>query len=392
MPGILDYNKTLAGFGPYSTSDYRDMLLGRNLPPPVSDTLSQAGLTTYLQDIGKVVNVPIWGTQDENIPLHYDEDKKLFPLGIFYRDTKNVNNNQFAPLNDNYGVIGYSDYINPIPPIPGWTETPPKGPYPTQYNEDNFDLINKGDKKGVVNPYTVIDRYQNLNLTKESSLGLVGGEELQISVSNKIAQVETDKTNSITTGLFGVDEYINRINGTQEYFNTLSNDAVGWQEYNSNSKDNQIASQLQKVNSELGNYTNPSLSTEARVNSLLEKNSDQQVGFLLTSFQQNLYVPNYTDRRMVGTSEEGTNSRYYIGSERSTNRGATITQFFQSDEFNGADGLDSPDTTKTTTVDEKFFWNTGDQTDFNEKTLLYKYILLYLLIVLNLSNNTSLLI
>tara|TARA_Y100000401_G_scaffold109169_1_gene105112 strand:- start:5333 stop:8764 length:3432 start_codon:yes stop_codon:yes gene_type:complete len=372
MPGILDYNKTLAGFGPYSTSDYRDMLLGRNLPPPVSDTLSQAGLTTYLQDIGKVVNVPIWGTQDENIPLHYDEDKKLFPLGIFYRDTKNVNNNQFAPLNDNYGVIGYSDYINPIPPIPGWTETPPKGPYPTQYNEDNFDLINKGDKKGVVNPYTVIDRYQNLNLTKESSLGLVGGEELQISVSNKIAQVETDKTDSITTGLFGVDEYINRINGTQSYFNTLSNDAVGWQEYNSNSKDNQIASQLQKVNSELGNYTNPSLSTEARVNSLLEKTSAQQVGFLLTSFQQNLYVPNYTDRRMVGTSEEGTNSRYYIGSERSTNRGATITQVFQSDEFNGADGLDSPDTTKTTTVDEKFFWNTGDQSNFNEKTLLYK--------------------
>ena len=92
------------------------------------------------------------------------------------------------------------------------------------------------------------------------------------------------------------------------------------------------------------------------MNSLLEKTSDQQVGFLLTSFQQNLYVPNYTDRRMVGTSEEGTNSRYYIGSERSTNRGATITQFFQSDEFNGADGLDSPDTTKTTTVDEKFFW------------------------------------
>jgi len=372
MPGILDYSDTLAGYGPYSTEDYRNMLLGRNLPPPVNDTLTQAGLTTYLQDIGRIIGVPIWGEQDENIPIHYDEDKKLFPLGEFYRDTQNVNNNLFAPLNDNYGVIGFTNYLNPIPPNPQWASAKDKGPYPTQYIPENFELINTGDKKGVGNPYDVIDVYQNLTLNQETSLGLVGGEELQIGVTNKIAQVETDQTDSITPGLYGVEEFTNRMQQNQAFFNTLPNDAVGWQEYNSNSKDNKIASQLQKVNNELGNNTNPSLSTEGRVNSLLSKTSDQQVGFLLNSLNQNLFVPAYTDRRMIGTSEEGTNSRYYIGSERSTNRGATITQVFQSEEFNGADGSDAPDTLKTTSIDENFFWNTGDQSNFNEKTLLYK--------------------
>ena len=94
MPGILDYDKILDGFGPYSTSTYREKLLLRNLPPPVNETLIAGGLANSLQDIGTIINVPIFGVTSENIPIHYDEDKRLFPLGEIYRDTKNVNLNK----------------------------------------------------------------------------------------------------------------------------------------------------------------------------------------------------------------------------------------------------------------------------------------------------------
>ena len=58
MPGILDYNKVLDGFGPYSTTDYRNKLLDRNLPPPVTQTLIEGGLSSYLQDLNmKPMNV-----------------------------------------------------------------------------------------------------------------------------------------------------------------------------------------------------------------------------------------------------------------------------------------------------------------------------------------------
>jgi hypothetical protein len=40
MAGILDYNK-----GIYSTQEFRNRLLNRNLPPPVNETLVQSGLS-----------------------------------------------------------------------------------------------------------------------------------------------------------------------------------------------------------------------------------------------------------------------------------------------------------------------------------------------------------
>lgn len=366
MPGIINQTLYTTNFGSLTTSELRDDLLNRNLPPPVSNTVTEAGVSSYFNDIGKIINIPIGGVPNENIPVHYNEDEKLFPLGQFFRNTKNVNNNLFKPLNDDYGTIGFSDYISPTTPIPNWAQPKDNGPYPTQYNSDNFDLVNSGDKKGVINPYNIIDFYQNLSLNTESSLALIGGEELQIGITNKIAQVKTTQLNTITTGLNDVDEYSNRIKMNQAFFNTLPNDAVGWQEYNSNNKDNLIAGELQKVNVDLGNNVNPSLSTEERVNSLLTKTGIEQVEYLFTSFKQNLYVPKYTDSRFVGTDLSGTNSRYYIGSEKTTNRGATITKNFDSEEFNG-DGDD-----RKTNIDDRFFWNTGDQSNFNEKTLLYK--------------------
>jgi hypothetical protein len=75
MAGILDYNK-----GIYSTQEFRNSLLSRNLPPPVNQTLTQAGLTSFLNDIGKVINVPVNGTANENIPVHYNENEKLLSI------------------------------------------------------------------------------------------------------------------------------------------------------------------------------------------------------------------------------------------------------------------------------------------------------------------------
>ena len=191
MPGIINQTLYTTNFGSLTTSELRDDLLNRNLPPPVSNTVTEAGVSSYFNDIGKIINIPIGGVPNENIPVHYNEDEKLFPLGQFFRNTKNVNNNLFKPLNDDYGTIGFSDYISPTTPIPNWAQPKDNGPYPTQYNSDNFDLVNTGDKKGVINPYNIIDFYQNLSLNTESSLALIGGEELQIGSTNKIAQVKT---------------------------------------------------------------------------------------------------------------------------------------------------------------------------------------------------------
>ena len=44
MPGILDKTLYTTGLGIKTTSEIRDILLGRNLPPPVNQTLTQAGL------------------------------------------------------------------------------------------------------------------------------------------------------------------------------------------------------------------------------------------------------------------------------------------------------------------------------------------------------------
>ena len=99
MAGILDYNK-----GIYSTQGFRNSLLNRNLPLPVNETLTQSGLVSKLQDIGTVISVPVNGEANENIPVHYDVNKRLFPLGNLYRTTQNVNYNRYIPQDDVYEV------------------------------------------------------------------------------------------------------------------------------------------------------------------------------------------------------------------------------------------------------------------------------------------------
>ena len=380
MPGILDKTLYSPEYGILTTKELRNSLLGRNLPPPVTNTLIEGGLQNYLPDPQNrtVINVPILGTQNENNPIHYDETEKLFPLGIHFRDTQNVNFNNFKPLNDDYlpyiltlpGDLGFLGY-----PLPAWGGALPTGPYPSSSVPDRFDLLNKGDKKGVQFPYTVLEKYGNLTFQKESPLGLQGGEHLQSAISEKVTQIEeennpdTPSTGSITVdpNVNIVDNFIDMMTGNQLYYNSLPNGAVGWQEFNSNNKGD-----LSKVSNDLGGYIEPSLSTEGRVNMLLERTSNTQVGFLFTLLGKNAYVPNYEDRRNVGTDLEGTNSRYYIGSERSTNMDSSISDGFQSSEFNGDTNSDPLAVNQATNVEEDFFWRTGNQNAFNEKTLLYK--------------------
>ena len=378
MAGILDYNK-----GIYSTQEFRNRLLNRNLPPPVNETLVQSGLVSKLQDIGKVINVPVMGTQSENIPIHYNEEKKLFPLGTLFRMTQNVNLNKYKPQNDQY--ITFELTVPPVLWYPLPTSFGPKtnGFYPISYNQDQFTLINNGVKKGVDFPFNVIDTYKSLNFQKETSLGILGGQQLEKTIIDKIGQVEgftndEQLIHGYITQPIGnrVNEYINRMRGSAQFYNTLPNAAVGWNEYNSSVKS---GDELLKSNLDIQQGVEPTLSTELRMKVLFERTSTQQVSFAFNLLNRNSYRPQYEDSRLSGTDNAGINSRYYVGTERNTNRGNRITTRFTSKDFNGE--TDNTGNGLRTTIEgvgepsgeeNKFFWTTGGEQNFNPKTLLYK--------------------
>ena len=363
MAGILNYNK-----GIYSTKEFRKSLLGRNLPPPVNETLTQSGLVSKLEDIGKVINIPVNGVTSENITIHYNEEEKMFPLGTFYRSTQNVNLNRYSPQNDEYTTYELTIPPNlgfPLPKVFGVKE---RGIYPTSYNPEQFFLIGKGKNVSGQYPFNIIEGYKSLNFSRETSLGLIGGQELEKGINEKITYVrnqansDTPSVGNITLPLGedgGVNSYLNKLSGNELFFNDLPISSVGWNEYGNTSN---IVDNVEGVEK--------SLSTELRVNSLLEKTSETQVSFILNSLKRNTYRPLYEDRRFQGTSNEGTNSRYYIGSEKNTNRGSVITKTFSEKDFND----DSGESTEngTTTIDEKYIWGGSQSTSFNTKTLLSK--------------------
>jgi len=377
MAGILDHQGIFYQQGVLSTKQFRDSILNRNLPPPVNQTLIQGGLTSKLDDIGRVINVPILGTSDENIPIHYDEDKKLFPLGEIYRLTQNVNLNSYKPQNDEYITYNLTIPPNLGYPLPEGFGEKPTGQYPTTYFSDRFELVNKGDKKGVAFPFNAIDKYKSLNFTSESSLGLIGGQELEKTIIDKIAQVEdefndsTDSTGYITEPVGNpVNNYVETLRGNDQFFNTLPNDAVGWNEYNGSNK-------IPGGEPDVPEGVEPTMGLEVRMGTLLSRTSLEQVKFTFNLLNRNNYRPLYNDRRLQGTSEEGTNGRYYIGTEKNTNRGSLITKTFDSSDFNG-ENTDSGQKTDIQGIGtpfgeyNKFFWTTGGESNFNPKTLLYK--------------------
>ena len=379
MAGILNHQGIFYQQGVLSTQQFRDSILGRNLPPPVNETLTQSGLVSKLDDIGKIINVPIFGTGDENIPIHYDEDKKMFPLGTFFRTTKNVNLNPYSPQNDEYITYNLTIPPNLPKPVPEEFGERERIPYPTSYSSDRFGLIPNGDSVGVGFPFNVIDNYKGLNFQSETSLGLVGGVELENTIINKIAQVEDEanpNTNSIgyITEPLGdiVNNYVSKLRGNPVISDSLPNDAIGWNEYNSSNR-------IPGGDPDAQEGVEPTMGVEIRMGSLLERTSLSQVQFTFELLNRNSYRPLYNDRRLQGTSDEGLNGRYYIGTEKSTNRGSLITKTFDSSDFNG--DTDTSGNSQRTDIEgigepfgepNKFFWSTGGEQNFNEKTLLYK--------------------
>ena len=368
MSGIL--NKTLytTSNGIITTEEFRDSLLSRNLPPPVTNTLDHSGFQSTIEDIGKVINTPIWGTQNENIPVHYDEDEQILPFGEVRRDEFNVNNNRFIPLNDEYETYQINTPSEPYSD----SSTKVRGPYPQDSNIEQFSLLSSGDKPYVSFPYDVINKLKTLTFQNETSLGIIGATNLRIAVIDKVAQVKEQTfsdtlTNWVVTPFDPPEneslEYSNALKGEEIVYNSLPIEAVGWQEYNRLSKSN-------KLGGGADGTTEAVLSTEQRVNSLLTRTGLNTSTFLFDSLGLNVYVPNYEDRRLTSDSNDGTNSRYYIGSERSTNRGAKVTKTFSSEEFNGADGINQPGASGTiTNVNQDFYWEPNTN-EFNDKTIL----------------------
>ncbi len=363
MASILNYNKGL-----YSTKEYRDKLLGRNLPLPVNETLTESGLVSKLEDIGNVINVPINGTSSENIQNIYNSEERMFPLGTFFRLTNNVNLNSYIPQNDEY--ITYELTIPPNLgfPLPEGFGQKDRSPYPFSYNPERFFILGNSSQIGVENPLNVIDDYKGYNFNTESSLGLIGGQELEKGINEKISYVrEQNNTDTPTVGSVTlpntVDDYINIVRGNKIYTSILTDNDIGWNEYMNSSKNSGDIS----LTNNTGGVVRTT-STESRVNTLLEKTSEKQVSFLFDLLQRNDYRPLYEDRRFQGTSNEGTNERYYIGDEKNTNRGSFITTTFNERDFNDDDsGGTAP------TIDNDYYWGDGLQIlEFNEKTLLQK--------------------
>ena len=367
MPGILNETLYTTGFGVLTTEDLRTELLKRNLPPPVNRTLQEGGLTSQLDDIGKVIRIPIGGTQNENNVVSYNEDENIITQGEIFRDTQNVNNNRFIPQQDEYREYGV---VIPSEPYPNSSDKD-RLPYPTDSNTDSFSLLSSGDDSYVAFPFNVIDKISSLTFNNESSLGLIGAGLLETNVIAKTAQIEKKISSDLIK--FAItpfrptenepNEFQNRMRGDAIVTNSLPPEAVGWQEYNRLNKTNKLG------NISDNNQTSPVLSTEQRNNKLIESTGINQTTFLFNALGLNLYVPSYSDRRLSDSSEAGTNSRYYIGSERSTNRGSKIATSFTSDEFNGADGINSAQVGQTT-VDENFYWEFKENNNFNNKTIL----------------------
>jgi len=367
MPGILNQTLYTSNFGVLTTEDLRENLLSRNLPPPTNRTLVEGGLTSKLDDIGRVINVPIGGTQNENTVVSYNEEGNIITEGETFRDTQNVNNNRYIPQLDEYNEYGVNIPSEPYPD----SGNKERMPYPTDSNIENFSLLSSGDDSYVSFPFNVIDKISTLTYENETSLGMIGAGSLETSVINKVAQIQNKMSSDLVKYSITyfqppedeANEFENRMRGESVGQQTLPIESVGWQEYNTRLKNNKLGNQTNN------NQTNPVITTEQRNNTLISNTGINQTTFLFNALGLNVYVPNYSDRRLSSTSDAGTNSRYYIGSERSTNRGSKIMTTFTSDEFNGADGINSEQVGQTT-VDENYYWEYKDNNNFNNKTIL----------------------
>jgi hypothetical protein len=372
MPlGIL--NKTLIINGvSVTTEELRNSLLDRNLPPPIPNEVQEGNYQTFYEDIGQLFSLP-----NPLIPETVQIDEDALQDNGEGRRTVNLSQNKYQ---DSDGIVPYQVVdliINPNIVVNG------------NYTYQNFGLIEGSGEIGIQNPFTSIDADRSTNF--DSRLANIASERLQLAINEKVTQAiinETiDRVNldllsllqgneliqrnyDITTpaNIIGKGvELIGKITGTQLPVSTIPKGVIGWQEYNqSRANSGKIANGIRNVLTKLGVTTELNLTTEKRMDELLKRTGGGQKNALFRHLKLNRYVPNYSSPRLFGLlGDRAPNSRYYIGSENSTNRGYGVTRQFKAEDFieDGGSGLVRPP--------ENFTWGTENES-FAEDTILDK--------------------
>lgn len=372
MPvGIL--NKTLIINGvPVTTEEFRNGLLGRNLPPPIPNEIKEGNFQAFYQDIGQLFSLP-----NPLIPESVQIDEDALQDNGEDRRQINLSQNKYQ---DSDSIISYSVIdltINPNLVVNG------------NYTVQNFGLIEGSGEIGIQNPFTSIDAPRTTDF--DSKLANIASEELEEALNERVSQAIINETinkinldplsliqgNPLIVDNFDITtpaniigkgaELIGKITGTQLPVSTIPKGAIGWQEYNqARANSGKLANGVRNVLSKLGVTTELNLTTEKRVDELLKRTGSGQKNTLFRLIQLNKYVPNYSSPRLFGIlGDRAPNSRYYIGSEDSTNRGYGVTRQFKAEDFleDEGDGLVRPP--------ENFTWGTQNES-FAGQTILAK--------------------
>ena len=175
MPvGILNKTLTINGV-PVTTEEFRDGLLGRNLPPPIPNEIQEGNFQSFYQDIGKLFSlpnplVPEAVQIDEDALEDNGEDRRLI----------NLSQNKYQ---DSDSVIEYSTIdliINPNSVVNG------------NYTIQNFGLIEGSGGIGIQNPFTAINAPRTTDF--DSKLANIASERLEFALNEKVTQAITNET------------------------------------------------------------------------------------------------------------------------------------------------------------------------------------------------------
>jgi hypothetical protein len=338
-----------------NSRDYRNFLLGKNLPSPFPDEIIKGNYQAYYDDIGRV-NVFPNPSNPENVRT---DPENTLDINSFDRLEILVNLNKFVPENG-YEQVDINDTLTSI------NETNTNR---IPYTKKNFALVlDSGSRIGNQNPLDV--SRTPLTTSSESKLAIESKNELLKYINIKkstFVQYSNNDDFGITDQKYTTNPestFLNLMGENLELDSNIPQEAVGWQEYNTlKGGDAKLKSQLDS----LGINSNTQLSTEERAKSLLEYTKAGAKKNIFLSLSYNKYKPSYiTDDDTGVLGDSPPNKNYYIGDENSTNLKGGVSTELTSEQFNESDG-----STKETTVDSDFNWEKGSN-EFNEKTILYK--------------------
>ena len=376
MPrGILNRNIYVDGVWT-TTEELRDSLLNRNLPPPITDSVIEAGLESFQEEMGNVVfGLP---NLEENISLDKESIKS--------NETKERN----TLLNYNKYYLGddRDEYYVIAPNIN--TEEKNNGDYTTQ----NFGLVGFNNSIVIRNPFDSIDAPRDNNF--DSNLGNIGSNRLEFLLNERVSQaIINETTGRINTNVLNIAnggefiqsnydittqaniigkgvELLGRLSGTYLPVSTIPKGAIGWQEYNTaKANSGKLKEGFNKLMIKLGVSSELNLTTEGRTLELLKRTGAGQKNALFRHLSLNQYSPSYKNPRLLGLlgdrllGERGTEGRYYIGDENTTNKKGGVNNRFTSKDF-----IDTEDTNTSIDIDENFIWGDEDKDTFPSQTIL----------------------